>query len=164
MLLLISDTNILLDWEAVGHLDVVFQLGATLAVPDVLLVEELSDYADRLQGLGLQIRSLSPEAVARAASLVARHRKPGRNDILALALAEQEGCPLLTGDRDLRAAAEAERVTVHGTLWLAERAVVSGLVSPNAMRALFQQMRATGRRLPWQEIDRRLRAWGVSGP
>jgi len=48
VLLLIRDTNILLDWEEGGCLEALFRLDATLAVPDVLLVEELADRAPTL--------------------------------------------------------------------------------------------------------------------
>lgn len=44
--------------------------------------------------------------------------RPGRIDLFALALAELEKCPLLTGDAALRLAAETEQVEVKGTIWL----------------------------------------------
>lgn len=148
MLLLVRDTNILLDWEDGGRLDVLFQLGPVLAVPDILLAEELADRAARLTALGLETRPLRPAGVTRAGALAAIHRKPGRIDLLALALAGQEGCPLLTGDRDLRAAAEAEGMAVHGTLWLVERAAEVGALLPLEMRTPYLRMRDAGRRLP----------------
>jgi predicted nucleic acid-binding protein len=163
VLLLVSDTNILLDWEDGGRLEVLFALGATLAVPDVLWVDELADRAERLRALGLQARSLGPEGIHRAEALARVHRKPGRIDLLALALAAQEGCPLLTGDRDLRAAATAEGVAVHGTLWLAEQAMAAGALRPMELREVYQRMRQAGRRLPWREVDAQLRRMGVAG-
>ena len=162
MLLLVSDTNILLDWEDGGRLDALFMLGATLAVPDLLLAAELADRADRLRALGLEVRPLRPEGLLRAADLARRHRKPSRIDLLALALAEQERCALLTGDRDLRVAAAAEGVAVHGTLWLAEQAVAVGAIAPADLQEVYRRMRAAGRRLPWKEIDAQLRGMGVS--
>jgi predicted nucleic acid-binding protein len=163
VLLLVSDTNILLDWEDGGRLEVLFALGATLVVPDVLLAEELADRAERLTSLGLQARPLGPDGIVRAAVLARTHRRPGRIDLLALALAEQEGCPLLTGDRDLRAAAEAEGVAFHGTLWLAEVAVTAGALAPRELRTVYRRMRDAGRRLPWKEVEAQLRRLGVPG-
>lgn len=161
MLLLVSDTNILLDWDEGGRLEVLFAIGATLAVPDALLGEELDDHADRLRALGLQARVLRSEGVVRAAALAMVHRRPGRIDLLALALAEQEACPLLTGDRHLRSAAEAEGVTVHGTLWLAERAVETGALTIEELGEVYQRMRDAGRRLPWREVEAQLRRLGA---
>jgi predicted nucleic acid-binding protein len=163
VLLLVSDTNILLDWEDGGRLDVLFALGATLVIPDVLLAEELADRAARLKEFGLQAQPLGPEGIVRAATLARTHRKPGRIDLLALALAEQEGCPLLTGDRDLRAAAEAEGVVVHGSLWLAEEAVAVGALAASELRSVYRRMREAGRRLPWKEVEAQLRRLGEPG-
>lgn len=164
MRLLVSDTNILLDWDQAARLAVVFDLGATVIVPDVLLFEELMSMAARLHGLGLQTRSLSPESIVRALSLTTRHRRPSRVDLLALALAEQERCTLLTGDRHLRDAAEEEGVEVHGTLWIGERALERNVLQPEQLRAAYTAMRAAGRRLPWDEIERQLRRWGAGDP
>ena len=45
MRLLVSDKNILMDWEAAGRLPTLFGWGATLVVPDVLFVQELGSRA-----------------------------------------------------------------------------------------------------------------------
>ena len=74
-----------------------------------------------------------------------------------MAAAEQEACPLLTGDRNLRVAAEGEGIEVHGTLWVAERLVVAGVVSVDELRDAYAKMRASERRLPWAEVDRQLK-------
>ena len=44
--------------------------------------------------------------------------KPSHNDYLALALAKQEACTLLTGDSNLRIVANKEQVNVMGTIGL----------------------------------------------
>ena len=93
-----------------------------------------------------------------ASTLLTRHAATGvsRNDILALALARQERCPLLTGDRRMRDAAAAEQTEVYGTLWVVEQLVRSGVVNIGEARAAYEAMRGNGRRLPWQEIQRQL--------
>ena len=68
--------------------------------------------------MGLQIRTLLPKSVGRVQTLSQTYAKPGRNDLFALALAEVEECPLLTGDASLRQAAETEQFEVKGTVWL----------------------------------------------
>lgn len=158
-MLLVSDTNILLDWESGGELAVLFRLGVPVAVPDVLAAEELGDRLPELLGLGLQVRSLAPAGVQRVVALTRTYARPSRVDLTALALAEQERAVLLTGDRDLRIAAAAEQVEVHGTLWLAERAVGTGAISGMAMRDAFQRMQRGGRRLPWAEVSALVRRW-----
>ncbi len=61
---------------------------------------------------------LSSETMTHAGELISRHRRVSRNDCFALALAHQEECPLLTGDKALRIAADSESIPVKGTLWL----------------------------------------------
>lgn len=161
MKLLISDANILIDFEEGGLISELFQLEATLAVPDVMFEQELREDHPHLEGLGLRSIELGPDAVQRAVALAARHRRPGRIDLLALALAQQEGCPLLTGDGDLRDAAEAEGVEVHGTLWVGELLVKAGLVSAAELRAAYLAMRIALRRLPWALVDDQLQRLGA---
>jgi hypothetical protein len=110
MQLLISDANILIDLEEGDLLDVSFRLPYQFSVPDILFAEELEAQHAHLVTLGLGVRGLSSEAMRDAAELIRRSRGASRNDCFALALARQEKCPLLTGDRDLRALAEAERI------------------------------------------------------
>ncbi len=118
MLACISDANILIDVEVGGLLAPMFSLGYQFAVPDVLYWEDLAEHHAHWLGLGLQIQSLSAEGVARVQTLSQKHQRPSRNDLFALALAEQAPGPLLTGDAALRSAAEAERIEVKGTVWL----------------------------------------------
>ena len=98
MLLLISDANILMDIEVGDLIAPMFSLSYQFAVPDVLYYEELEEQHAHLLDMGLQTRTLSPKSVERVQTLSQTHVKPGRNDLFALALAEVEECPLLTGD------------------------------------------------------------------
>lgn len=117
MLLLISDANILIDMEAGDLMEKLFQLPMQFAMPDTLYWEEIEPGAPRLEDQGLRILEVTGEYVRYAAELPDKHgTAPNPNDYLALALAKQEGCPLLTGDQDLKAAAQAEDVPVMGTV------------------------------------------------
>lgn len=116
MLLLISDANILMDIEIGDLIAPMFSLGYQFAVPDVLYYEELEEQHAHLLKMGLEVRTVSAEGVARVVLLSQNHTRPGRNDLFALALAESEKCPLLTGDAALRAAAESEKLEVKGTI------------------------------------------------
>lgn len=161
MRLLISDANVLIDFEAGGVTAALFDLGAGLAVPDVLFEEELKASHAALIEHGLRVLALSSESVSHALQLALRHRRPRRNDLLALALAVQERCPLVTGDRALRSAAVAEGVEVHGTLWLMTEVRLRGVRSVGDLREAYGRMRAAGRRLPWDEVRTWLELHGV---
>lgn len=156
MLLLISDANILIDIETGGLLAPMFSMAYRFAVPDVLYYEELHEQHAGLLDMGLESMTLDSALVVRVTELVLRYRRPGRNDLFALALAEHEACPLLTGDRDLRAAAVSEGVEVRGTLWLMTEMVRVGKISAQLARVAYQRMRDSGRRLPWDQAEQML--------
>jgi len=158
MLLLISDANILMDIEVGDLVAPMFSLGCQFAVPDLLYVEELEGDYTYMCALGLQVRPLAPRIVERVLQLSQTHHRTGtgRNDLSALALAEAEQCPLLTGDAALRRAAQVERVPVKGTLWLIEQMVVEGRISVGVARAALQKMRDSNRRLPWDAAEQML--------
>lgn len=154
-MVLICDANILIDLDIAGLTGPAFGL-FRCAVPDLLFYEELAARHGHLLASGLELKELDSVRVIRLTALVLRHPRPGRIDLATLALAEAEGCPLLTGDASLRAAALLENVQVHGTLWLVEQLVkVGGLTLAGAIGA-YERMRQAGRRLPWTEIEKQL--------
>ncbi|MBD3610188.1 MAG: DUF3368 domain-containing protein [Gammaproteobacteria bacterium] len=162
MTLLISDANIIIDMEEGGILEQMFQLPETFAVPDVLYNEELSEQHPELIPFGLQCMSLQGEGIQEAYRLkqdcIARDA-PSLNDLLALMLAKQEDCPLVTGDMRLRQLTEAQYagvVELRGTLWLVEAMVRGGILSIEGVEEAYQKMRDGRRRLPWKEVDKQI--------
>ena len=164
MLLLISDANILMDIEVGDLAAPMFSLGYQFAVPDVLYYEELEWQHAHLLDMGLQIRTLSAKSVERVQTLSKTYRKPGRIDLFALALAEVERCPLLTGDAALRQAAEKEQVEVKGTVWLISEMVQQQRITVTVARAALRKMRVNGRRLPWDAAEQMLVALDEASP
>lgn len=157
MRLLISDANILIDLEEAQLTALLFQLPFRVMAPDLLFFDELAEQHGRLTEMGLELGELQPAAISETEFLVDRYPKPSRYDCLALALAKQERCPLVTGDRHLREAAILEKVPVVGTLWLVELMISHGLIGIAQARDAYKRMRISGRRLPWQEAEHRLR-------
>lgn len=155
-MLLVGDANIFMDFAAADLTPALFRLGHELVVPEVLFHEELASRHAHLLELGLQLREMSGDQVQRAAVMMARHLGPSANDILALTLAVDLKCPLVTGDARLTAAAKAEGVDLLGTLSLIEQMVVSGQVSADAAHDAYDAMRKAGRRLPWEEVESQL--------
>ncbi len=163
MRLLVSDANILIDMEEGQLLTVVFKLPFELIIPDLLFFDELEELHPHWLGLGLKLGVLSGESVRHVSELTRKYAKPSRNDCMALALAKQEKCPLLTGDRDLKKAAELEGIFVSGTLWLVEQLVIHSLISVETAKQSYERMKANGRRLPWDLAMQRLDALQESG-
>lgn len=151
-MLLISDANILIDFDCCGLLDKLFALPDTLAIPDTLYDEELAERHPELIDLGLQRRELNGENVLQAALLGRKYPGTSINDRFALRLAVQCDCPLLTGDGALRKAAIKEKLRVHGTLWLARRMHQRGIVTRAELKTAFTAMKEKGSRLPWHKV------------
>ena len=159
MQLLISDANILIDMEEGQLIKLMFQLPYRFSILDILFVDEMEDEHQYLQKLGLKMDELSGETIMNAMALIQRYTKASRNDCFALAI--QEKCPLLTGDKALRDAAEKEAVIVKGTLWLVKQMIRQQLITVAQARGAYQRMKESGRRLPWpvaeailQEIEK----------
>lgn len=155
MLLLISDANILIDMEAGELMQRLFQLPIQFAIPDILYWEEIEPGTPGLENQGLKVLEVTGEYVLYASAMQVKYGSaPSPNDYLALALAKQEGCPLLTGDQDLKAAANAEDVTVMGTVWLLRAMVEHHLLSVDEAISALALMKERKRRLPWADAER----------
>lgn len=152
-MLLVSDANIFIDFESAGLLAELFQLPHEIVVPDVLYEQELAEQHADLLELGLRKQSLNEEQVAESYSLQARYKGPSVMDLLSLTLAKSLQCPLVTGDRRLREAAESEGLQLLGTLSLMEHLFIAGILDLPGVESAYQEMIAAGRRLPKRDID-----------
>jgi predicted nucleic acid-binding protein len=156
MSLLVSDANVLIDLDVGGILNEFFALDADIIVPDALFEDELRDEHDNWLELGLQKRSVPGAAMRRVVELDGLYAEPSRYDLMALSLAEELSCTLLTGDQPLRQAANEENVEVHGTLWVGERLVDESLLRPLALRKAYVRMKRGERYLPWDMVREQL--------
>lgn len=156
--LLISDANVIIDMEAGGLIKQMFRLDYEFAVPDVLYETELKENHANLPKLGLKRLELQPEAVAYTVDLGAKYKKPGRIDLMALALAKQERCRLLTGDQALREAGKAEGMEVVGTIWLVGEMLRANIITRKDAHGAYHKMKTSDRRLPWSEVEKQLQA------
>ena len=159
--LLVSDANILIDMEAGGLTEKMFQLDYDFAVPDTLFVEELTAQHEHLTATGIEARELAPAGVTYLMQLAQNpeYRKVGFNDLSALALAKQESCPVLTGDQRLARICESEGVEQHGTLWVIQRMLEVGVIDVSEAETAYAQMKNADRRLPWKEVNRQMRSF-----
>jgi predicted nucleic acid-binding protein len=154
--LLISDANILIDLEDGELIAEMFNLPFDFQVPDMLFSDELEADHGYLLEYGLQLGELTPESMTEVEALVIKYKQPSRYDCFALVLAKQQGCPLLTGDQNLRKAAEQEDVEVKGTLWIVEAMIMHQVITVQAARLAYQRMKQKERRLPWAIAENRL--------
>lgn len=109
--------------------------------------------------MGIEERSFSGEQVAEVERLRVAYRKPSLKDLFALLLARDTKALLLTGDANLRKAAQTEDVACHGTLWVLDGMVATGVLAAADARDALARMLRCGSRLPAGECTQRMARW-----
>jgi len=155
-MLLISDANIFIDFDCCGLIAELCALPDTIAVPDILFIEELEEQHSDLLDLGVIMMELSEQSVQYAEQLHIAHQELSINDLLALSLAREQSCPLVTGDSNLRKVAQLEKVIIKGSLWLMQRMIEERIVTIEVAEEAFKTMRINKRRLPWVDVRKML--------
>jgi hypothetical protein len=161
MIILVSDTSVLIDLERGGLLEPAFSCGLTMVVPDLLYERELeADNGPLLRRLGLGVVALAPDEVAFAQRL--RKEQPGLSmpDCFALTCARRPDHALVTGDKLLRTEAQSRQCTVYGLLWVIDQMESSGGVDITLLREGLTRLSSHPRsRLPAGEVRARLQQW-----
>jgi hypothetical protein len=155
---LVSDTSVLIDLERGRLLEEMFRLPFEFAVPDLLYARELAGpLGEQLVALGLRVEVLTPTELTRATLVRRQNADLSTPDTFAFAIAESRQWTLLTGAKGLRELALAERIEMHGVLWLFDQFADGNHVSfdrlHDGLSILFAHPRC---RLPAQEVRRRL--------
>lgn len=156
--LLISDVNIIIDFTVAGLTEAVFALQYDYGIVDLQFAAELEDQQPEILEAGLRLYELAPKSVAYASSLLIENARLRVSiyDCMALSLAKQEDCTLLTGDAKLRQLALMEGVTVRGTLWLMEQMLEECHITAEMAKEAYAKMLDDGSRLPEDEIQKQL--------
>ena len=163
MVILVSDTSVLIDLERGALLERVFSCGLTMAVPDLLYEKELASYnGPYLQKLGLGVTVLSPTELGLAQTIKNERSALSLSDCFALSCSLRPNHALLTGDRNLRAEAEMRNAQVYGLLWLLDQLEASGQIPASALHDGLSKIAAHERcRLPKDEVKTRLDRWAA---
>ncbi len=157
MRLVVSDANILIDFIDGGLSFALSCLPYEIVVPEIIFEEELEARHSELLNLGIIIESSSEEVTLVVTHLTRKYPRISRNDAFALALAKEKRCILLTGDKNLRIAANESDVEVHGTLYMLEELRSKGTIGEVESYEAIELMRARGRRLPWNLVERNIK-------
>lgn len=159
--LLISDANIIIDIVVGELVDAMFRLEYEYGVPDVLYADELEAQHSDILNAGLKLLELQPDSVKFANTLFEENAslRISAHDCMALSLAKQECCTLLTGDAKLKQLAIVENVSVRGTLWLVEQMINLGHLNVTEAEIAYDKMLKDGSRLPASEIQKQLKKY-----
>jgi predicted nucleic acid-binding protein len=150
----VVDSSVVISLEHGYLIEKVFKLNISFLTTDLIFYEELGDDLRKiLPPLGLKIEKLNYHSMSRMEELVLKYRKPSRIDISGLVLAEHRKTVLLTGDKNLRKAAENEGIEVHGVLYALELLIDKKIVTPEEAISAMDRMIMCKDRLPEQECN-----------
>lgn len=161
MIILVSDTSVLVDLERGGLLEQAFSCGLTMVVPDLLYERELeSENGPLLRRLGLGVVALNPDEVDYAQQV--RKQRPGLSlpDCFALSCARRQDHALVSGDMLLRTEAQTRHCAVYGLLWIFDQMEASGHIGTATLHeGLSRIWNHPRRRLPRADVMARLQRW-----
>ena len=158
-----SDTNVWIDYNLIGQLDIPFRLDAEyLMFKDTIDFELLKpdDLKGKLIELGLHKVEITLEELLLADSYGSKYPPLTKYDRIALSIAKCRDITLLTGDNAMRKAAVKENVNVMGTIGLLDRLYSEGRLSKDEYRKCLESFRMQNGgkiRLPGDEIEKRLK-------
>ncbi len=159
---MISDTNILIDLQMSGLLGDLFALPFEVHTTD-LVIEEIHNPTQRtiVQDLinknSLIVDSLSSEQMEEAKTLLESNLSI--IDCSVWYYAKKSKCTLLTGDKKLRKRAEKDGVNVRGILFVIDQLVGNNIIPKPYAAEKLDYLRHINKRLPVEEVERRLREW-----
>lgn len=156
---LVVDACLWIDLNFGGLISELFQLPHEIISPDVIIAELEGFDAKVLKKLGLVEVSLTPDEFLILVELIKKYPKPGINDLTALTIAKSHGLRLLTGDADLRKAAETEGIRATGVLGVLDSMIAHKIINPKRAAIALEEMLKNKARLPKAECQRRLKKW-----
>jgi predicted nucleic acid-binding protein len=169
MRIAVKDANVFIDLESMGILDLWFQLGHKTITSSFVVVElENGGHANALASInaGQVIEAVISSEEMEAFEELQKDCAPlglGMTDVSVLFLAIREDAMLLSGDKPLRHQAKLRMVEVHGTLWIMDQLVDSGLlakkVAAQRLRNLLLQTGKEQRYLPKSDCHARISRW-----
>ena len=158
MMILVSDTSVLIDLERGHFLDSCFKLPFEFAVPDLLYRRELAEFGGaELIARGLRVEELTSAELTVAQRIRGARPKLSLPDAYAYSLASGRQWGLLSGDGELRALAQIEQIPLFGVLWVLDQLFDGQIIQPAVIVTGLETVAAHPRcRLPRAEIDLRL--------
>jgi hypothetical protein len=153
--ILLADTNILIDLEYVGGIGVLPRL-APCEILDVVLAECENEkqplIIQHIEQSGITVIETNRELVLMASAL--RRGGTSTYDMMTFCHAQEHGHTVLTGDRPLRERCREEGVDYRGSFWIVEEVHLQGLLESAELLRWLTVWPQLGRRLPKEELLR----------
>jgi hypothetical protein len=162
----INDASCLIDLHKVTLIEAMLRLPYSFVVTLPIAENELIDFNrddwTRLQSGGLMVVDLDAVRVTRAFELRVAFPSLSAEDCFSLSLAEcTDQCILLTGDANLRKAAESFKIETRDVLWVVDELHRLQITPAKALAACLERWRDDPLvRLPAHLVAARLRLLG----
>lgn len=157
-----SDTNVWIDFEAIGAIELPFELPCTFLMWEEAVQDEArspESLREKLVAAGLVSVQISTEEFWLADGLGERYAGISAYDAVALAIAKSRDIVLMTGDKRLRKAASDVGVEVTGTIGVLDRLLSEERIDGEGYRACIRALLEVNGgivRLPEKELLTRL--------
>jgi predicted nucleic acid-binding protein len=156
---LILDTTICIDLFHGNLLEKTTRLPYDFMLPDVIADELIDPPGDLFIQSGFSKLQLDEKAIKQIIILREHYPRASTNDLFALLLAKINSCILITGDADLRKAADEEELRVHGLFWILDKLVGQKNLTPGEAAVALGKILAQGSWLPKKECEARFKKW-----
>ena len=163
----VSDTNILIDLVDSGLLEQFFSLPMEVHTTDMVIFEvtdpdQKAKVTVVVQQGYLKVKTFTSQEMFSLYAFVNSKRQKSNlspADFSVWQYAAENHYPLLTGDGNLRKLATTDGVEVHGTLYIFDKLVEHGIITPAQAADRLEALYKTNHRLPKSEVDIRLKRW-----
>ena len=164
MRIIVEDTNIIIDLFNVGLLqfckkmDIVFHT-TEFVIKEIKRPEQRSTLKGLISNEELKMVVFNIEEMLQLANLEEECRSTNNlstADCSVVFLAERLGCRLLTADQKLVHFAQSRGLETSGFLWLTDKMVEKGIVSPKDMVEYLNRYLETNKRAPEKEVNERI--------
>ena len=160
-----SDTNVWIDFYIIDRLYLPFRLRFTYVMYKESIINELlspADLPEKLISFGLKPIDINTQEAILAMQYQKDYRKLTYPDRIALAIAKNRNIPLMTGDKDLRKAAQKEKVQLIGTIGIVDLLHEYNYLDINEYLEVLRDFSNANKnnvqvRLPQKELDLRIK-------
>ena len=164
MILIVEDTNIIIDLFNTGLLHFCKQMDIDFHTSDFVVKEitrpdQLSMVKGLISNRELSMDVLNMDEMLQLANLEEECRRTNNlttADCSVVLLAEKLGCRLLTADQKLVHFAQSRGLEASGLLWLTDEMVTKGIVRPKDMIEYLDRYLETNKRAPEKEVSKRI--------
>lgn len=166
-IIVVSDTNIFIDLIGTGLLELFFLLPLEVHTTDFVIAEitveeQKAAILSFIEKGSIKKKTYSPDEMLKLLSFIKSKQRiydlhPA--DFSVWQYSSENGYTLLTGDGNLRKAAQSDGVEVHGTIYVIDKLVEHQLLTPSLAVDKLELLYSINPRQPKLEIEKRLKMW-----